>query len=94
MRHAWTRLFGGLETFLMKRKKIFSDSFLVQILIKCGTWWPIPKFANPERPDAIILHDCCTLFSNTECKTKLIRKLWVFLDSVLLYMDDNVYDIS
>ena len=21
MRHAWTRLFGGLETFLMKRKK-------------------------------------------------------------------------
>ena len=54
MRHAWTRLFRGLETFLMKRKKFFDNSFLVQILIKCGTWWPISKIGNPERPDAIV----------------------------------------
>ena len=53
MRHAWTRLFGGLGTFLMKQKKILNHSFLVQILIKCGTWWTISKFANPERPGAI-----------------------------------------
>ena len=56
MRHAWTRLFGGVETFLMKRKKFFENSFLVQILIKCGTWWPISKIGNPERPDAINLN--------------------------------------
>ena len=53
MRHAWTRLFRGLETFLMKRKKFFDNSFLVQILIKCGTWWPISKIGNPERTAAI-----------------------------------------
>ena len=53
MRHAWTRLFRGLETFLMKRKNFFDNSFLVQILIKCGTWWPISKIGNPERTAAI-----------------------------------------
>ena len=53
MRHAWTRLFRGLETFLMKQKIFFDNSFLVQILIKCGTWWPISKFANPERTAAM-----------------------------------------
>ena len=56
MRHAWTRLFGGFGTFLMKQKNFLSDSFLVQILIKCGTWWTISKFANPERPAAIMKH--------------------------------------